>query len=54
LGIKITGILGLLIRCKIEGKIDSLKSEIEFLKKKLNFRLDDNLVNYALRKVGEL
>ncbi|WP_194973268.1 DUF3368 domain-containing protein [Aquiflexum lacus] len=54
LGIKITGILGLLIRCKIEGKIDSLKSEIEVLKKKLNFRLDDKLVNYALGKVGEL
>ncbi|WP_373494314.1 DUF3368 domain-containing protein [Aquiflexum sp.] len=54
LGIKITGILGLLIKAKIEGKIDSLKSEIEVLKEKLNFRLDDKLVNYALRQVGEL
>jgi predicted nucleic acid-binding protein len=54
LGIQVTGILGLLIKAKMVGKIISLKSEIENLKEKLNFRLDDKLVNYALQQVGEL
>jgi uncharacterized protein len=53
LGLPIVGVLGILIRAKQEGYLDSLKNVIEELQAKSNFRIHPNLVAEALSLVGE-
>ncbi len=47
LGLKVTGTLGVLIQAKINGQLDSLKDEIDKLKK-VEFRMSEGLVQKIL------
>lgn len=51
-GVKIVGILGVLIQAKQEGAISSVKEYIEKLTK-IGFRLDKKLIDQVLKKLGE-
>jgi predicted nucleic acid-binding protein len=48
-----TGIIGLLIRAKQEGHIDSLKAELDRLLHQGGFWIEERLYNRALHAVGE-
>ncbi len=52
-GIKIVGILGVLIQAKQKGVISSVKLNIENLQK-IGFRLDKNLIDKVLKSLGEI
>ena len=52
LGIKITGILGVMIRAKEIGVINRIKPLIEKLEK-VDFRMSERLKNQILERVGE-
>lgn len=52
-GLKITGTIGILIRAKLEGKVESLKDEIEKLMK-TGFWLNKELYEKILRNMNEL
>jgi hypothetical protein len=52
-GLKVTGVLGILLRAKNEGKISSLKEVIEELYKEAGFRIGDALIDKLLRVSGE-
>ena len=52
LGIKITGILGVMIRAKEIGAINRVKPLIEKLEK-VDFRMSERLKNQILERVGE-
>lgn len=53
-GLVKTGVVGLLVRAKRETKIASLKEELDRLRDKAGFWIDDSLCQAALRAVGEL
>jgi predicted nucleic acid-binding protein len=53
LGLKVTGVLGILLRAKHEGKISSLKEVVEDLSKKAGFRIGAALIDRLLRECGE-
>ena len=53
LGLNITGTLGLLIEAKKSGHISSLKSIIDDIKINTKFRIKDEMIQSALRLVGE-
>ncbi len=53
LGLRVTGTIGVLLRAKFEGKIESIKDELEKLKK-TGFWLSDGLYDRILREAGEL
>jgi len=48
-----TGVVGLLIRAKLHGKISSLHQELDRLRKE-NFWINEELYQQALKAVGEL
>jgi predicted nucleic acid-binding protein len=52
--IKKTGVIGILIRAKLEDKIPSLKSALNDLRNKAGFWIKDSLYQEALKAVGEL
>ncbi len=52
LGLKITGTLGIIIKAKQDGVIDSIKPILSKLQK-TNFRLSDNLMEEALKIAEE-
>ncbi len=52
-GLKPTGILGILLRAKSDGKILSLKSEIDVLRKNAGFFIADSLEKAILSEAGE-
>ncbi|MCB0636579.1 MAG: DUF3368 domain-containing protein, partial [Lewinella sp.] len=52
-GIRIVGVLGLLIKAKQEGLIPSVKDEVDKLLR-IGFRLNKGLVTSVLRRLGEL
>ncbi len=52
-GLKVIGLLGILIQAKQTGLIPLLKPEIEALTSKLEFRLHDKLIKAVLAAVGE-
>ncbi|AHF79703.1 DUF3368 domain-containing protein [Thermococcus paralvinellae] len=52
LGLKVTGTIGVLLKAKFQGKITSLKEELEKLKK-TGFWLSDELYKKILEEVGE-
>jgi uncharacterized protein len=51
--LKFTGILGILIRARNEGKIPSLREEIERLRTAGKFWISDPVIHKALMSVGE-
>lgn len=52
-GLPRTGVVGLLIRAKREGKIQSLQVELERLRSQAGFWIEERLYQRALRAVGE-
>ena len=52
-GIRIVGVLGLLIKAKQEGLIPSVKDEVDKLLR-IGFRLSKGLATSVLRRLGEL
>lgn len=52
LGIKITGTLGVIIDAKLSSRIESIKPILEKIRK-TDFRLSDQLEDYALKKSNE-
>ena len=53
-GLPKTGIVGLLIRAKREGKIALLRQELDRLRHDAGFWISDELYRQALKAVGEL
>jgi uncharacterized protein len=53
IGLQVVGLVGILIQSKKLGLILSLKSELQFLTSKLEFRMSDELIERALKEVGE-
>ena len=54
LGLRVTATLGILMRAKVEGSLDSLTQALEELRTNYAFSLAPELVQQALREVGEL
>jgi predicted nucleic acid-binding protein len=52
-GVKIVGILGILIQAKQDGLIDSVKDEVQKLRQ-VGFRLNQRLVDGVLKRLGEI
>lgn len=52
-GLKKTGVIGILIRAKLEGKIERLQTELDNLRLKAGFWIDERLYRRALSEVGE-
>jgi len=52
-GLSKTGVVGILIRAKREGHLDSLRTELDRLKYPGRFRIEDRLYHRALAAVGE-
>ncbi|MGC9025710.1 MAG: DUF3368 domain-containing protein [Chloroflexia bacterium] len=52
-GLSKTGVIGILIRAKREGEIDSLRSELDKLREPGGFWIEDRLYHRALAAVGE-
>jgi len=48
-----TGVIGILIRAKLEGKIDSLREQLDRLQSEAGFWIDHVLYERALSEVGE-
>jgi len=53
LGLRVTGTLGILMRAKLDGSLDSLGHTLEKLRLNFAFSLAPELVDRALREVGE-
>lgn len=52
-GLKISGIIGILIRAKNDGVIPSLKTELDTLRTVGHMWIHDGIYHEALRRVGE-
>lgn len=52
-GIKITGLLGILIQAKKRGFQESLKPDLDRLIDVIGFRVEKNLYKWILNQVGE-
>ncbi|HAA12527.1 MAG TPA: DUF3368 domain-containing protein [Cytophagales bacterium] len=53
LGIRITGIVGILLEAKTMGLVEAIKPLIGQLENKINFRLSEKLIQRVLEKAGE-
>ena len=53
LGLRVTGVLGVLLRAKREGAVASLRQEIEALRGKARFLVAPQLEHQILREAGE-
>ncbi len=49
-----TGVVGLLMRAKVEGKVASLRQELDRLREDAGFWFSDDLCRQALEAVGEV
>ncbi len=54
LGLKVTGSLGVLLRAKSDGSIDSLREEIDRIRSEAKFYLSEDLEERVLRQAGEI
>ena len=54
IGLQVVGLIGILIQAKKNGLIHNLKSELQFLTSKLEFRMSKELIERALKEVGEI
>lgn len=52
-GLRYTGLIGILIRARIDGKISSLREEIELVRTEGRFWISDSVLHKALSVVGE-
>ncbi len=52
-GLKISGVIGVLIRAKREGRIPSLREELDRLRNDAGFWIGDEIYEKALRASGE-
>jgi len=52
-GLRKTGVIGILMRAKREGTIDSLQFELDALREQMGFYIDDQLYCRALASVEE-
>lgn len=53
LGLKVTGVLGILLRARREGKLPSLQTAMEQLREKAGFRIDAELFADLMKENGE-
>lgn len=53
LGLKISGVIGILTRAKLAGKVSSLRNELDRLKADAGFWIGDDLYHLVLKTVGE-
>lgn len=53
-GLRKTGVIGILIKAKLDGKIESLRLELNALMDRMGFFIDDGLYRQALSSVGEV
>jgi hypothetical protein len=53
LGLKVTGVLGILLRARREGKLPWLQMAMEQLREKAGFRIGAELFADLLRESGE-
>ncbi|HID78042.1 MAG TPA: DUF3368 domain-containing protein [Planctomycetaceae bacterium] len=53
LGLHVTGVLGVLLRARREGKLPSLRDAMEQVEIRAGFRMGADLVAELLRKAGE-
>lgn len=53
LGLKVVGVLGILLRARREGKLPSLRSAMEELQREAGFRIGADLFARLLRESGE-
>ncbi|MCL0096761.1 DUF3368 domain-containing protein [Thermodesulfovibrionales bacterium] len=53
LGLKVTGVLGILLRAQREGKLPSLQEVMDELQEKAGFRIGVELATDILRESGE-
>lgn len=54
LSVKVSGTVALLMRARVEGKIDRLQPVLDQLRTETNFRMTEAVYLRALREVGEL
>ncbi len=52
-GLRKTGVIGILIRAKLEDKVNSLRSELDRLRNDAGFWIREDLYQQVLREVGE-
>jgi predicted nucleic acid-binding protein len=52
-GIEKTGAIGVLIRAKLEGRIESLRPELDKIRTEAGFWIEDDLYQEVLRAAGE-
>lgn len=52
-GLKVSGVVGILIRAKLAGKIESLREELERLRNDGGFWIGKDVFDRALKAVGE-
>lgn len=53
LGLAYTGTLGILLRAKVEGKVQALRPVLDLLKQRTSFWLSEPVYQAALTQVGE-
>ena len=53
LGLRVTGTLGVLMKAKLNGELDSLAQSINVLKCEYGFSIAPELIRHALQEVGE-
>ena len=53
LGLKISGVIGILIKAKLAGKIPSLRDELDRLREDAGFWIGDDLYHRVLKAAGE-
>jgi hypothetical protein len=54
MGLHPTGVLGILLRAKYEGKIPSVSDEMSRLRNEAGFFIAESLFRYVQREAGEL
>jgi predicted nucleic acid-binding protein len=53
LGLKVGGVLGILLRARREGKLSSLRTAMEALQQRAGFRISADLFAWFLEESGE-